>query len=61
MKEPLKFFFVAGEPSGDLHGAKLIKAIKSLNPFTSSCLQRCSLNAYLTHNFMDICLMTLPI
>ncbi len=35
MKEPLKFFLVAGEPSGDLHGAKLIKAIKSLNPFTS--------------------------
>ena len=35
MKEPLKFFLVAGEPSGDLHGAKLIKAIKSLNPLTS--------------------------
>ena len=35
MREPLKFFLVAGEPSGDLHGAKLIKAIKSLNPFTS--------------------------
>ncbi len=35
MKEPLKFFLVAGEPSGDFHGSKLIKAIKSLNPFTS--------------------------
>ena len=35
MKEPLKFFLVAGEPSGDLHGAKLINAIKSLNPFAS--------------------------
>ena len=35
MKEPLKFFLIAGEPSGDLHGAKLIKAIKSLTPFSS--------------------------
>ena len=35
MKEPLKFFFIAGEPSGDLHGAKLIKAIKSLQPLSS--------------------------
>ena len=35
MKEPLKFFLIAGEPSGDLHGAKLIKAIKSLQPFSS--------------------------
>ena len=35
MKEPFKFFLIAGEPSGDLHGAKLIKAIKSLMPFSS--------------------------
>ena len=35
MKEPLKFFLIAGEPSGDLHGAKLIKAIKSLQPLSS--------------------------
>ena len=35
MNEPLKFFLIAGEPSGDLHGAKLIKAIKSLTPFSS--------------------------
>ncbi len=35
MREPLKFFLIAGEPSGDLHGAKLIKAIKSLKPFSS--------------------------
>ena len=26
------YFIVAGEPSGDLHGAKLIAAIKKLNP-----------------------------
>tara|TARA_B100000963_G_scaffold340934_1_gene340124 strand:+ start:82 stop:1203 length:1122 start_codon:yes stop_codon:yes gene_type:complete len=35
MKEPFKFFLIAGEPSGDLHGSKLIKAIKSLQPFSS--------------------------
>ena len=35
MKEPLKFFLIAGEPSGDLHGAKLIKAIKLLQPLSS--------------------------
>ena len=30
-----KYFIVAGEPSGDLHGSKLIKAIKGLNPNSS--------------------------
>ena len=35
MKKPLKFFLIAGEPSGDLHGSKLIKAIKSINHYTS--------------------------
>ncbi len=35
MKEPLKFFLIAGEPSGDLHGAKLIRAIKTLQPLSS--------------------------
>ena len=30
-----KYFIVAGEPSGDLHGSKLIKAIKDLNPNSS--------------------------
>ncbi len=35
MKEPLKLFLIAGEPSGDLHGAKLIQAIKSIAPFSS--------------------------
>ncbi len=35
MKEPFKFFLIAGEPSGDLHGAKLVKAIKSLQPLSS--------------------------
>ena len=30
-----KYFVIAGEPSGDLHGGKLIKAIKSLNPNSS--------------------------
>ena len=35
MKEPPKFFLIAGEPSGDLHGASLIKAIKSIEPFSS--------------------------
>ena len=27
-----KYFIVAGEPSGDLHGGKLIKAIKMIKP-----------------------------
>ena len=30
--EPLKFFLIAGEPSGDLHGGKLINAIKNIYP-----------------------------
>ena len=30
-----KYFIVAGEPSGDLHGSMLIKAIKDLNPNSS--------------------------
>ena len=35
MREPLKFFIIAGEPSGDLHGANLIRAIKKLNNYSS--------------------------
>ena len=31
----LKFFFIAGEPSGDFHGGKLIKAIKEIHPNSS--------------------------
>ncbi len=31
-KKALKFFFIAGEPSGDLHGEKLINALKKLIP-----------------------------
>jgi len=31
----LKFFFIAGEPSGDIHGGKLIKAIKEVHPNSS--------------------------
>ncbi len=34
-KKPLKFFIIAGEPSGDLHGAKLINAIKSIEKNSS--------------------------
>lgn len=34
-KEPLKFFIVAGEPSGDLHGGKLIQAIQAIEPNSS--------------------------
>lgn len=32
MKEPLNFYFVAGEPSGDLHGGKLLHALKKSDP-----------------------------
>ena len=30
-----KYFIIAGEPSGDLHGSKLIRAIKEINPNAS--------------------------
>jgi len=30
--EPLKFFLIAGEPSGELHGGKLIHAMKKIYP-----------------------------
>ena len=33
--DPLKIFIVAGEPSGDLHGGKLIRAIQSIEPNSS--------------------------
>lgn len=33
--ESLKYFIVAGEPSGDIHGGKLIQAIQNINPNTS--------------------------
>ena len=33
--EPLKFFLVAGEPSGDVHGAHLIEEIKKMEPNSS--------------------------
>lgn len=32
MKETLNFYFVAGEPSGDLHGGKLLYALKKSHP-----------------------------
>ena len=35
MSEPLKFFLVAGEPSGDLHGGNLIHSIKNIEPNSS--------------------------
>ena len=28
----MKFFVIAGEASGDMHGANLVKAISTLNP-----------------------------
>ena len=30
-----KYFIIAGEPSGDLHGSKLIRAIKNSQPNSS--------------------------
>ena len=35
MNEPLKFFMIAGEPSGDIHGANLIKEIRKNEPNSS--------------------------
>ena len=35
MSEPLKFFLVAGEPSGDIHGGNLIHSIKNIEPNSS--------------------------
>lgn len=32
---PLKFFMIAGEPSGDMHGGKLIQAIQRMEPNSS--------------------------
>ena len=32
--KPLTIFFSVGEPSGDLHGANLIAALKSRHPET---------------------------
>ena len=34
-KETIKYFFVAGETSGDIHGGKLISAIKRIDPNSS--------------------------
>ena len=33
-KRMVKYFFVAGETSGDVHGGKLISAIKRIHPNT---------------------------
>ena len=33
--EPLKFFMIAGEPSGDIHGANLITEIRKNEPDSS--------------------------
>lgn len=33
-EKQITFFIVAGEDSGDLHGGKLIRAIKSQHPYT---------------------------
>ena len=34
-KEPMKYYIIAGEASGDLHGSNLIKEIKHLDPAAS--------------------------
>jgi len=34
-KKPMKYYIIAGEASGDLHGSNLIKEIKHLNPTAS--------------------------
>ena len=33
-QKPLKIMFSAGEPSGDLHGARLAEAIREISPET---------------------------
>ena len=34
-KNTIHYFFIAGETSGDIHGGKLITAIKNINPDSS--------------------------
>ena len=52
-----KIFIIAGEDSGDLHGAKLVESIKNINPsaeFFELVEAKCNLLVWCLQNILKI-------